>query len=295
MNPNKPEIDPDLQTNPSGKAPLSEKDFIRNGWSFFSFPFWLWLFLVCAVALVLLGTNNWYSNFLQDYKKQDPFLEVTNRSFSVFLWQFPSFMRVNSKQKTGYLTGFLPDNVNFEQAQAEEFIVAPPDLIFLYHTWHRLLSQDTFPRPISPNEFEDFLAQISEWKPENWPQAPQLYADLVKTKKYLTVQNLQMLPETVLPMIVRQSFIGWKNYFIEGAKINEVQPTFAQITAFLEKYPHYARNYWRNIDEVNHQKIGGPEYLKGLVSGPLIPEANVPNDQLSPFLKVAFFNAAAEN
>lgn len=73
MNPNNPEneIDPNIQTNPSGQPSLSEKDFIRNGWS--SMPPWLWLFLIAVISLLLLGSGNWYSGFMQNFKKHDPF------------------------------------------------------------------------------------------------------------------------------------------------------------------------------------------------------------------------------
>lgn len=291
MNPGNPEIDDNPQTNPSGRAPLSEKDFIKNGWSFLSLPFWVWFFLAAVGILLFLGTGDWYSSFMQKVKKRDPFLEVTNREFSVFLWQFPGFMRVNATQKNGYLPGFLTDNVNFEISKSEDFVSAPPDLIFLYHTWNRLVAKDLFTRPISPGEFDDFLAQVPEWKPGNWVNAPRAYATMVDTKEYLTKENLQSLPESVLPLNVRSSFIGWKNYFVEGGKINEISPTFHEIKAFLEKYPHYARNYWRNIQEIHHQKIAGVEYLDGFVSGTYIPDAKVPKEQLSSFLKVAYFNA----
>lgn len=200
-------------------------------------------------------------------------------------------MRVNATQKNGYLPGFLTDNANFERSKAEDFVSAPPDLLFLYHTWHRLLSIEPFVRPISPGEFEDFLAQLPEWKPENWKNAPTEYTQLINTKSYLATENLQTLSEKALPDVVRRSFIGWKNFFIEGEKINEIEPTFEQVKSFLEKYPNYARNYWRNIQEIYNQKIAGPEYLDGFVHGTFIPDAKIPKDQSSTFLKVALFNA----
>jgi len=288
---NRPPIDMDPQTNPSGRPPLSEKDFIQNGWSITSGTFWLWVGLTALIAVLILGSNNWFQSFLSNEKKRDPFLEVTNREFSLFLWQFPSFMRVNVSKKAGYLPGFLTTAENFSPSTSEEFVSASPDLIFLYHTWHRLLVPDFIKRPITPQEFTQFLEQLPEWDPMNWPKAPQDYVQLVDTKSYSQLEDLQTLPLASLPMIVREAFLGWKNYYMEGPQINEQQPTFAQVKAFLEKHPHYARNYWRNISEVNKQKIAGADYLIGFIGGTFIPDATVPKDQLASFLKVAIYNA----
>ncbi len=297
MNPGTPSPDDDRQLNPSGRPPLSEKDFIQNGWSLTSFPFWLWIFLIAVIASLIWGSRGWYESFLQQEKKHDPFLEVTNREFSIFLWQFPAFLRVNVSTKTGYLPGFLSSSENFNLDTAEEFVSAPPDLIFLYHTWNRLLSSEFIARPISPTEFDDFLKQLPEWQPINWKKAPPEYAQLINSKDYSKVENLQTLTENRLPMIVRQAFLGWKNYFLEGPRINEIQPTFAQIKAFLEQHPHYARNFWRNIEMINGLEVAGSRYLYDFLNETFIPDANIPKDQLAPFLKVALFNAqqAKEN
>jgi hypothetical protein len=293
MHPNTPPTDENRnrQTNSSDQPPLSEKDFIHNGWSITSWPFWLWLFLIVVVAALIWGSKGWYEEFLQKEKNHDPFLEVTNREFSIFLWQFPSFMRVNVDTKTGYLPGFLATSENFDPGSGEEFVSAPPDLIFLYHTWHRLLAPEFIARLITPKEFEYFLEQLPEWKPANWPKAPQEYVQLVNSKSYTKTENLQTLPLSILPLIVRQAFQGWKNYFMEGPQINDLRPTFAQIKAFLEEYPHYARNYWRNIQDINGQQVAGIDYLYVFVSSTFIPDANVPKEQLTPFLKVALYNA----
>ena len=53
-----------------------------------------------------------------------------------------------------------------------------------------------------------------------------------------------------LPIIVRQAYQGWKNYFEEGPDINVLDPTYAEVNEFLKDHPHYMRNYWRNIDQV---------------------------------------------
>lgn len=291
MNSNDPFQNDDKELNPSGKPPLSEKDFIQNGWSITSTPFWLWISLLAVIAALVWGTRGWYEGFEEKEISKDPFLEVTNRDFSLFLWQFPSFLRVNVSKKTGYLPGFLSTSENFNSSTAEEFVSAPPDVIFLYHTWHRLLSNELIARPISPAEFDDFLQQLPEWQPVNWKNAPKDYVQLIDSKSYSKIENLQTLSESTLPLIVRQAFLGWKNYFIEGPRINELQPTFAQVTAFLEKHPNYARNYWRNIDVIHSQKVAGLDYLHDLLNGTFIPDATFPAEQLAPFLKVGLFNA----
>lgn len=289
MNP-KPSPD-DKELNPSGKPPLSEKDFIQKGPPLISMPYWLWIVLIAVLAALIWGFSGWYEEFIYQEKSHDAFLEVTNREFSVFLWQFPSFLPSNIKSKTGYLPGFLRNSENFNPSTAEELVSAPPDLIFLYHTWKRLLALEFIPRAISPKEFEDFLQQLPEWLPINWKNAPSDYVQLVDSKNYSKMENLQTLSESTLPLIIRQALQGWKNYFIEGEMINELQPTFGQVEVFLKRHPDYARNYWRNIDEVYGQKIAGLNYLRGMLNTKPAPDDIVPSDQLSSFLKVALFNA----
>lgn len=298
MNPDKrPQIDNNLQTNPSGRPPLSEKDFIRNGWSLTSLPFWLWFALTVLVATLIWGHIGWFQNLIQNEKKKDPFLEVTNREFSVFLWQFPSFMRINVSKKAGYLPGFLTTGENFSSATSEEFVSAPPDLLFLYHTWYRLLSPEFIRRPIIPEEFKQFLEQLPEWSPAKWSTAPQDYIQLIDSKSYIHMKDLQTLPQSALPLMVRQAFIGWKNYFLEGPQINSVEPTFGEVKNFLDTHSNYARNCWRNISEINGQKVAGIDYLSGFIQATFVSDNLVPKEQLTPFLKVALYNArqAAKN
>lgn len=278
-----------MDSKPEDKPPLSEKDFIKNGWSLKSYPFWLWIFLMAALTMVFWGTSGWYEGLLKKEKGKDPFLEVTNREFSVFLWQFPAFIRNNVSKKTGYLPGFSLTSENLNLATAEEWVSAPPELIFLYHTWSRLLAKDFIARPINSQEFSMFLEQLPEWQPDNWKKAPKSYQELVDSNKYLTMDNLQTLSESELPLIVRQAFLGWKNYYMEGPNINEVRPTINLVQLFLGKHPTYARSYWRNIDKIRDVPVAGKNYLLALLQG-ASPDSVIPNDQLSSFLKVAYFN-----
>lgn len=66
-------------------------------------------------------------------------------------------MRVNSKTKSGYLPGFqYIDKLSIEPNMADLYAVAPPELLFLYHTWNRLLSPEFITRPIQLSEFKEF-------------------------------------------------------------------------------------------------------------------------------------------
>lgn len=277
--------------DPSPEQPLSEENFIQESPSPSRFPAWLWLFLITAAAAVLLGGANWYQNFLEKQISSRPFLEVTNRDFSVFLWQFPSFMRDNVKRKAGYLTGFLyGEQQTLDLSKADEFVTAPPDLVFLYHTWHRLLASDFIPRPIPVAEFLEFLNQVPEWQPKHWKQAPEAYVSWIPTLKPNTQADLKDVPQTTLPLVVRQAFQGWKNYYKEGPEINQLTATIQDVQEFLKQHPAYARNDWRNIGEIAGQQVAGLLYLEAFLNPSPAPDEKLPVNQLSSFLRVALFN-----
>lgn len=259
---------------------LPEKDMIQDSFTKNPLPAWLWLALIAAMAALAWGGGSWLFTKKQQLVADSPFLQVTNREFSLFLWQNPEYMRSNVSYKNGYLPGFQYQNkVAIEPGQAENLVSAPPEVIFLYHVWNRLLSNEFISRPIVSNEFRDFLAYCKEWLPENWPKAPPGYADLVSS---LPKEN-NVLITSGIPQVVQQAFIGWKNYLLEGSKINSVKPTFGEMRDFIGSHPHYARNFWRNIVEK-----GRPNYLKSLGSGE--SQETIPSDELSSFLKVGFFN-----
>jgi hypothetical protein len=266
------------------RKPLQEKDFIQDSFSSNPFPFWLWLVLLAILAALFWGGSSWLTQKMSQEVAESPFLQVTNRQFSIFLWQFPEHMRISSSSKTAYLPGFqYQGKVSMYLEESDKYIVAPPATLFLYHAWNRLISKEYASRPIPTEEFQKFLSYAEEWQPKNWPEAPKEYGELVlKLSDPATPKDLQTLPESSLPRMVRQAFQGWRNYFKEGDQINAVQPTFEEMQRFLQLYPHYARNNWRNIllDHV-------PDYLKGMEGGPGL---KIPADQLAPFLKAAFFN-----
>jgi hypothetical protein len=265
---------------------LQEKDFIQDRLRKNPFPFWIWLVILTTFIAILWGTGNWYSNFINTEISRNPFLQVTNRQFSLFLWQFPEYMRINSKNKQGYLTGFqYEERITLVLKEADNYVVAPPSLIFLYHVWQRLISEEFISRPMPADEFKQFLAYAEEWQPRFWPNAPKPYLNFVADlEKSASNEALSKKEEEVIPFEVKQAFQGWKNYFKEGDAINAISPTYAEMSQFLKTNPNYARNYWQNIVYDNY-----PMYLKNIEDEHKNKE-EIPKDELAPFLRVAFFN-----
>lgn len=266
---------------------IEEKDFIQEGYKKNPFPFWFWLFMIAVIAALLWGSKSWFVRNVEERVESTAFLQVTNRDMSIFLWEFPEHMRANTGRKTGYLPAFeYLDRETVEPDLADQIVQAPPELLFLYHTWHRLLGKIYFPTPISPTEFREFLNYDEQWKPIFWPKASDSYVRFVKSVLDGQVNDidLQVMPESDLPLVVRKAFQGWQDYFKFGDRINKSTPSNEEIQKFIREYPNYARNYWRNI------LIGTkPNYLKTL-NDKVTLEAPVPTQELAPFLKVAFFN-----
>lgn len=269
------------------KNPLPEKDFIHEPDG--KYPFWLWLFFSAIVACLLWGSLSWFQGVEAKVVKDSPFLQVTNRQMSLFLWQFPEYMRVNRPDKSVYMPGFDYQNkISIIPGFADEVVKAPPEILFMYHTWQRLIGKTYFPRPISAKEFEEFLNYAEEWKPRNWPAAPKEYADFLNGFPTVTnVENLQNLTVKQLPLEVRMAFQGWKNYFKEGDAILALNPTYEQVSRFLESSSKFNRNYWRNL--ISHVK---PKYLEAFLNQDVADKGRdiVPKDQLADFMKVALYN-----
>ena len=266
---------------------LSEKDFIQDDRAKDPRPYWTWgIFLSLFVALVW-GLANWSTHQLAEEYKKDPFLQVTNRDFSIFLWQFPEYMRVNAKVKTGYLPAFAYSNeASVDPELADKYVIAPPELIFLYHTWNHFLRPEIKLRPISISAFQEFLKNNEQWQPPFWANAPADYSLLLEKLDQLNPDvNLQSLPDSILPRQVKEAFLGWKNFFKEGNAINSVEITYEKLEQFLANSPHYARNYWQNILHDTY-----PNYLKDFANKNYAKEEFVPVNQQAPFLKVAFYN-----
>lgn len=247
-------------------------------------PLWLWLALFAAVAILFWGSRSWFMQKAEENIAQSPFLQVTNREFSLFLWHNPEYMRADMRSKTGYLPAFQYGQlVTVKPELADQYLQAPHEMMFLYHTWNRLLGKERMPCPIPARLFEIFVNQAQEWLPKYWSAAPKEYKDFVaKISAFPPDQDLAQLPLTTLPEIARSAFIGWKNNVYDREEIADLKPTFEEMQAFIKRHPNYARNYWRNILIDSH-----PDYLTSL-KNPHSLSAFVPSQEMAPFLKAAF-------
>ena len=273
---------------------LNENKFIAEQYTKNPSPFWIWLGVIAAFGLLVWAGQNWYYQWIETRLVQNPFLQVTNREMSLFLWQNPEHMRVNARQKTGYLSAFqYVDKHTVEPLLAEDYVEAPPELLFLYHTWYRLLYKEFTVQPVSTLQFKEFISYAAEWQPLFWSKAPKEYSEFVKEllkDPLATISKTgDTIPLSLLPFEVQRAFQGWKNFFIDKEAVNEIQPSIGQMALFLKQYPYYARNYWRNI-----LAESVPNYLKSVDEDAAVSEKDsdkvIPKEELAPFLKVAFYN-----
>lgn len=261
---------------------LNEKNFIHEEYPQHPWRLWGWLAAVAACSLIFAYSLNRYGSIIDTQYADSPFLQVTNRQLSLFLWQDPSHMRAHVKNKQAYLPAFeYSERVGLDPEYADEYVVGPPELLFLYHTWNRLLGSYYTPQAIPSQEFQSFLLEAPEWQPLWWPAAPTAYQQMIAELGTGLAGDLNLLPETTLPLEVRQAFIGWKNYFYQGSEINVYKPTYSELDKLLAKFPHYNRSYWRNIY--------GDDYLK---SRNINSNQTIPNQELSPLLRIALYNSS---
>lgn len=268
------------------KPPLDESKFIRESYSSDPFPPWMWLAVVACLAALLWGSANWFTQERTVAIEKSPFLQVTNRQMSLFLWQFSEYMRANVLSKDGYLPGFnyTEGKVSIKSGEAEAIVSAPPEVIFLYHTWARLLKPEVTVRTVNLDVFKEFLAEFPEWKPENWKDAPESYKDLVSNLDNFKADEFASKSRS-LPVDVEIALIGWLNYYKEGGKIDELVPTYKQLKDFLDRHPNYNRNYWRNIVVKTY-----PDYLYKIANNTFDPNAKVNPNEIAGFLRVALYN-----
>lgn len=242
--------------------------------------------LVLILMSFLITLDKWSHHKMKQQFKEAPFLQVTNRDVSLFLWEFPEYMRVHSKIKIGYLSGFhYLHKINLVLETAEDYVEAPPSLLFLYHTWNRLLYEYVPNRQIMMEEFQEFLKCLEEWNAVNWLEANDSYRELLLELKDLKIDDLQKLSQEILPLKVRKAFYGWKNYYKEGFLINDFRITYEEVNRFLKEYPNYKRHFWKNILAKDY-----PNYLKSFESLEVNQEAFVPEEEIAPFLRVALYN-----
>lgn len=250
---------------------IKDDELIQESYGKNPKPFWIWFGVLALFILGFLGIQWGLKEALEEKICESPFSRVTNREMSVFVWQNPEFMRANQKRKQGYMPAFqYLGKVSLEPELADSWVVAPPEVLFAYHTWNRILGGVWIPTPIEASEFREFLEYAEEWQPQNWDDAPRDYLEALQIKEGDIADRL--------PREVRLAFQGWQDFFKNGAAIQAVSPTYEELKAFLTKYPQYERSLWKNIV--------GDEYLKGEGSG------FVPQDHLKGFLKAAFFHSS---
>ncbi len=267
---------------------LPEDQFIHEGYRQHPWYFWGWLAVVMACSLLFwFGLDKYATTLNREYADR-PFLRVTNREMSLFLWQNPSYMRVHAANNNGYLVAFdYVDKIGLKPEYADEFAIAPPELLFLYHTWERQIANEWPERPIYADELYAFLFEVSEWLPRYWPMAPKKYVELVKRLPKLGKENLSHLSHHELPLDVKRAYAGWRNYFFEGAQIEQASFTRKQVKTFLSAYPHYRRNYWC--------QIVGSHYLADLENLSLESNEYLSQGTLAPFLRIALYNWSIES
>lgn len=233
---------------------LKDKDFIQNEPGKWNIPTWVWFFLLLLFCGLLMQFFVWFWHSTATVAvPQPPFYQVTNREMSLYLWQ------------NGDLRKPL-----YQTENADQLAIATPEQLFRYHTWNRLLKSEFTNTPVPADDFMKFLSEMPEWLPTNWPAAPDQYKALLLSKSQPSDLSTQ------LPLEVRIAFQGWKN-LSQKDEIDKLQPTKEQIEKFLLAHPHYARNYWRNIE---------PGYL-----GSLSAHDSVPDNEVPAFLRQAIFNA----
>ncbi len=270
----------------------SNPELVEDNEAASSKALWVFLALFLFVLAALWTIQEWQKEILSKKQFTTPFLQVTNRDFSLFLWQNPEFMCYNGKRRFGRCSYSNAEvNIQLIPEFADEYVAVPPEVIFRYHTWKRLLGDTLAPRSIHPGEFHIFLLKNPEWTPRYWKKAPQAYRAFLKTLSELQMDDLQTLPFATLPKEVRLAFQGWRNVTKEWINIESIHPTGQEMQQFLELHPTYNRNYWRNI-----LMKSKPGYLKNFPFGPdprMINKNEVLTaDEFSHFLKVGFYNYA---
>ncbi|MDR3625124.1 MAG: hypothetical protein P4L16_08330 [Chlamydiales bacterium] len=265
---------------------LSEKEFI-SGKLYHKETFSLWFCLVFLIVLIGILYSVFYTRDSWIEKKIDdnPFLQVTYREFSLFLWQNPEFMKINFKGPSEYLKNVKEDKIGILPDFAESYVMAPPEVLFRFHLWKELLGKKLLSRPIFFQEFQEFLQYSQEWTVLYWQTAPQSYLTLINLISFDPLLYHSFDLRELLPFEVSLAFQGWKNYFKEGGEINEIEFTYGEILKFLSRYPELSRSYWRNV-----LKEMVPEYLIYQTQENIDLKDKVNKREVSSLLKVYYYN-----
>lgn len=214
---------------------------------------WLFLALLLLVGVLLWLIGQWNAAILSQKQKESPFLQVTHRDFSVFLWQHPQFLRSQRGLRPGeWPQVHLPQEIPLSPEEASLYVDAPEEVLFRYHTWDRLLSEASIGlRSIEPEAFAQFLQENPAWQPKHWPEAPEGYGDVVKLANDL---------EGMLPLEVKLAFQGWKNTTQDWEQIEQMQVSDDALARFLQEHSAYKTSLWQNIEPGYPQEM--PDFLR---------------------------------
>jgi hypothetical protein len=252
---------------------------------------YIWIFLILFLSVILLtwGVGKWQRHLLRENREKYAFFRVTNREFSLFLWQHPEFLQSQVQIKEDYLPHFaVHETARLLPEYADAFVIAPPELLFRYHVWKRLLGDTLAPRPIDAHVLSQFLDLNKEWLPKYWKEAPAEYAAFVQKLPLMGQKNVQDLPYQELPFEVRFAFQGWYNYYHEWSRIQNIHPSIEGMGEFLVQHPRYGRSHWRNI-----LKDALPNYLITFKWGGgkwQDQKGTLAHEELSDFLRIGYFN-----
>ena len=110
---------------------LKENDFIHEGIKDDPYPLFYWFVVLLCVGIVSWGISTWVDRVTKSEIASTPFLQVSNRQFSLFLWQNPEFMRIHLSDKAAYLPAFnYIETLSMKPEMAEDYVAAPPDILF---------------------------------------------------------------------------------------------------------------------------------------------------------------------
>jgi hypothetical protein len=268
----------------NNKPELMEKDFIsEKGLKKSSKPTFQYLLLVIAV----IALTWWWVSFKQNWiaSNNQEFGKVTNREFSLFLWQNPEYTRRLAYEKDHHLTQFSKDGgVHIVKNHAEDIVEAPPSLVYNYYYWKKFAGDIDFSREIERDFFYSFLESCPEWLPENWNNAPKSYSKISESLLQLSSKEFKELQQT-LPDNLRQAFFGWLNYYHEGNLINAVAPSYEEVQSFLKEHPNLKRNIWKNL--LLEQ---APNYLQSALDSSIDKEKLYPQGEMTSLFKLLYFN-----
>lgn len=273
------------------ETPLEEKNFIQEGYKKNPSPFWIWLAIAAAFVTLAWGTNAWLTKNSSTPDVSSSFLQVTNREFSLFLTQFPEYAKSFAKKKGEFLPAFSFEGaISVAPTKADEQVIAPVELLFLYHTWKRQVGEHMPMRSVPAPLFLQFLQEMQMWQPRFWKQAPASYQAIVRSlEQGGQVKAEMLLDKATLPQEVLQAFQAWRNTALESKQIAAFTVSKGVVQKFLNTYPHYARNYWQNVLYESH-----PRYLRSFPPGKaavaIADEQPIADEELAPFLRFALYN-----